>query len=110
VHGRRGRILFLSEARRRLSEAGPLLLSFFARAGASRELRMTRAVASAIRRLQGRVPVELGDTLAPNLVHVFTQSELERELAAAGLELVEYRVIGAADEATSYASAVARAA
>jgi hypothetical protein len=41
---------------------------------------------------------------------VFTRPEIESDLAAAGLELVEYRIVGAADEATSYASAVARAA
>jgi SAM-dependent methyltransferase len=109
IHGRARRIALLSEARRRLPPGGPVLLSFFARPSDGRELRMTKAAATSLRRLRGRPPAEVGDTLAPNLVHVFTRTRLAEELRAADFELAAYRVIGPADETTSYASAVVRA-
>ena len=52
--------------------------------------------------------VELGDTLAPSRVHVFTREELEGELHEAGLRSERYRVLMEADPVTSYAYAVAR--
>jgi SAM-dependent methyltransferase len=109
VHGRARRIALLREAGRRLSPGGPVLLSFFARASDGRELKMTRAAATALRRLRGHPPVDLGDTLAPNMVHVFTRARLVEEARAANLELAAYRVIAPADGVTSYAAAVVRA-
>jgi hypothetical protein len=108
VHGRARRITVLRDARRQLPAGGPLLLSFFARQADGRELRMTRAAATGLRRLRGHPPAEIGDTLAPNLVHVFTRARLEEEVRAADLEVATYRVIGPADEGTSYAAAVVR--
>ena len=108
VHRRAGRAAMLREVRRRLPRGGPVLLSFFARADESRELRLTRAIANALRG-RGRERAELGDTLAPNLVHVFTPPRLAQEIDAAGLELAAYRTIAPADEATNYACAIARA-
>jgi hypothetical protein len=110
MQGRARRIAFLSQARRRLPHGGPVLLSFFDRSRDTRELRWTAAVANRLRRLRRAEPVELGDTLAPNLVHVFTRAQVSEEVAAAGFELAAYAVIGSAADATSYASAVARVA
>ena len=111
VHGRDRRIAFLTGARRELAPGGPLLLSFFERPAHGRELRGTAALASGLRRIRGRGrgPVEPGDTLAPNRVHVFTPTLIAEEVAAAGLELVEHRVVGSADDITHYACAVVRA-
>ena len=109
VHRRARRIALLREARRALPPGGPVLLSFFARQRDGRELKLTKAAATRLRRLRGRQPPELGDTLAPNLVHVFTRPRLVEEVAAAGLELVVYQALAPADESTSYASAVVRA-
>ena len=109
IPGSDTRVRFLSEARERLPEGGPLVLSFFDTAQWSRELRWTARLANGLRRLRGAGPVELGDTLAPNLAHVFTRQSLTAELEAAGLELAFYGSVGAADEATRYACAVARA-
>src|SRR4051794_7965634 len=76
VRGRDRRVALLQEARRRLPQGGPVLLSFFARENHSRELRYTMTLANRLQGLGRRQPIELGDTLAPNLVHVFTRSQL----------------------------------
>lgn len=110
VHGRRRRQALLAAARARLPAGGPLLLSFFARARDSRELRWTAAAANALLSVLRRPPVDLGDTLAPNLVHVFSRSELERDARDAGFELLDYGVIGEAAPNTTYAAATLRAA
>jgi SAM-dependent methyltransferase len=110
LHGHERRVAFLAGARRSLAGDGPVLLSFFSRDGDSRELRWTAGIAGAIPRPGRWPPVELGDTLAPNRVHVFSRAEIEAELAAAGFALAEYRTLGRADENTTYAAAVGRAA
>lgn len=86
----------------------PVLLSFFERPAHGRELRLTLRLARTARRLRGSTPLELGDTLAPNRVHVFTRAELEDEVAEAGRRLAVYHVIGPADPRTGYAYAVVR--
>jgi hypothetical protein len=108
LHGRERRIEFLTGARGSVEAEAPVLLSFFARDGDSRELRWTAAIANAIPGAR-RPAVELGDTLAPNRVHVFSRAEIEAELSAAGFALAEYRTLGRADENTMYAAAVGRA-
>ena len=108
VHGRARRIAMLREAGRRLSAGGPVLLSFFARPSDGRELELTSTGATGLRRLRGHPHMDLGDTLAPNLVHVFTRSRLLEEVQAADLELADYKVIGRAADDTRYAAAVVR--
>jgi hypothetical protein len=109
IHGRAARMRLLAEARERLPSGGVVLLSCFEASHHGRELRGTRTVANALRRVRGgRTPVELGDTLAPNLVHVFTHAELRDEIEGAGLELAERRVVGQAHASVSYVAAVAR--
>jgi SAM-dependent methyltransferase len=110
IHGRDRRVAFLAGARHALSAGGPLLLSFFERPGSRRELEWTAAAANLIRRLLGRRLLEPGDTLAPNLVHIFSRDQLESELTAAGFELVAYELVQTIEDGTRYASAVARAA
>jgi hypothetical protein len=108
MHARQRRISFLTGAAERLPSKAPVLLSFFHRSADSRELLLTKAIADALRRARRREPVELGDTLAPNQVHVFARAQLADELAEARLDLVDYRITGRADETASYAAAVAR--
>jgi hypothetical protein len=110
VRGRAGRERLLTGARERLPSGGSVLLSFFETSIHGRELRATRAIANALRGARGRQPLELGDTLAPNLVHVFTREELAQEVAAAGLELTQHRLVGEADTSVNYGAAVARVA
>jgi hypothetical protein len=108
VRGRAARVRLLADARARLPSGGPVLLSFFETPRHGRGLRATRRIADAMRRARGRAALELGDTLAPNLVHVFTPDQLADEVAAAGLELADHRHVGEADASVSYAAAVAR--
>jgi hypothetical protein len=105
MHGRAGRVGFLTDARRQLPVGGPVLLSFFDRDGDSRELRWTRTAANALRRLRGAGALELGDTLAPNLVHIFSRAQLIEETSAAGFDLASYAIAGQADGVTRYACA-----
>lgn len=90
------------------ANGGPIVLSFFARDRPSRGLRLTTGLARALRRRLRRSGVELGDTLAPNRVHVFTREELSTEFREAGMALAAYRVFAAVDPVTSYAYAIAR--
>jgi SAM-dependent methyltransferase len=108
IHGRDRRIALLAAVAERLPHGRPVLMSFFHRQADTRELRMTRSIANGLRRLAGRERIELGETLAPNRVRIFTRAQLEAELRDAGLELIEHRVVGQADEGISYAAAVAR--
>lgn len=90
------------------ASTGAVVLSLFAREGPARDLRVTACLAHALRRRSGGGDVELGDTLAPNRVHVFTQEELTNELREAGMTLSDHRVFAAVDPVTSYAYAIAR--
>jgi hypothetical protein len=109
IRGRDRRARLLGEARRHVPAGAPVLLSFFDRAAEGRELAFTRATANVLRRARRAEPVELGDTLAPNFIHVFTRADLTAELAAAGWDLASYRVLGVADGSTRYAMASAHA-
>jgi hypothetical protein len=109
IHGRAARVRLLADAREHLPAGGVVLLSFFEAPRHGRELRGTRSIASALRRVRGRrEDVELGDTLAPNLVHVFTPAEVRDELEAAGLQEAEHRLVGQAHASVNYAAVVAR--
>lgn len=110
IHGRERRIRFLAGARAAMPTGGPLLISFFDRPEDTREVALTAAAANALRRLRGARPIELGDTLAPNLVHVFSRDQLVDEAAAVGFAVTSYEVVQAIDETTRYASAVLSAA
>ncbi len=109
VHGRKRRIALLEQARAQLAAGGLLLLSFFDAGAEGRRLRLTRALANPLRRLRRARPLETGDTLAPNLVHVFARDGLTAELSEAGFDPVTYGLVGEAEGAVRYAAAVARA-
>jgi len=102
------RVRFLSDAAATMPSGGGVLLSVFARVLHGRELQLTSRLASALRRIRGEAPIELGDTLAPNRVHVFTTAELRAEFDDAGIELESCGFVGAADSMTSYACATGR--
>lgn len=109
VHGKQRRISFLRQARERVAPGGVVLLSVFDTAVEGRELVWTHRLARALRRVRGAAGPEVGDLLAPNLVHVFTRPRLAAELDAAGLDLVELRPVGPADGTTRHTAVVARA-
>lgn len=109
VHGEESRINLLRDAYDQLRPDAPILVSFFARPSDHREARWTQAMANGLRRVRGARTVQLGDTLAPNLVHVFHRDEITDEALAAGFEVATYRLISQIDTTISYASAVLRA-
>ena len=90
IPGHVRRVSFLRQAALLLPAGAPVLLSFFTRQGDGVRLRMTVRLGNPLRRLLRREPVALGDALVPNLVHLFTRSEVASELAEAGFELVDF--------------------
>jgi hypothetical protein len=102
VRGKKRRVSMLEGLRRRIMPGGPVLLSFYVRAPAERRFRLSAAVGNVVRLFFGNERVEVGDGLAPNFVHHFTETEIKDELEAAGFELVCF-------ETSEYGHAVGRA-
>jgi len=96
------RVAFLRDAGDHLRAGAPVLLSFFVRAGDTRYFRTVERTANRLRRLRGRPPMEMGDTVRPNYLHYFTRDEVGAELADAGFDLCHF-------EAEPYGHAVGRA-
>ncbi|PRY30479.1 hypothetical protein [Pseudosporangium ferrugineum] len=88
--GRGSRMSFLAGLHAVLVPDAPVLLSFAARSAGERRPAVVAAVAGPVRRLRRRPPVELGDDLAPNFLHRFTEEELAEELTGAGYTPVDY--------------------
>ncbi len=84
------RVAFLAGLAAVLEPGAPVLLSFAGRTPGDRRPALVAAVAGAVRRIRRRPGVELGDDLAPNYLHRFTEGELAGELGAAGYRLVDY--------------------
>jgi hypothetical protein len=103
------RVEFLRGAGNAVASGGPILLSGFAQDAYGRDLRLTASLARTGRRLRREVPPELGDTLAPSRVHVFTVETLGQEVAAAGLQMESTVEVGVAHRRTSYVRALLRA-
>ena len=83
-----------------------MLVSFFEQRRGDREARVTRTLANGLRRLRGAGPVELGDTLRPNRIHVFNPAELTDEASAAGFDVVAHEVTQELEASMQYAAAV----
>jgi hypothetical protein len=83
IRGRDRRIRFLKELRKRLKAGSPILVSCFI-APRNWSRRVTAVIGNGLARLLGRDPVEVGDSMIPNYVHLFTREELARELEDAG--------------------------
>lgn len=94
VQGRARRVALLRGLRARVGAGAPILLSFFHREGSPfRHGAITRA-ANALRRLRRAEPVEPGDTLAPNFIHLFTEDEVRGEMRDGGWDPVFYSTEG----------------
>jgi hypothetical protein len=93
--GRKRRIRFLRGLAESLASGAPVLISFYTWNGRLRHLRWIHLVATTIRRVLRREPVEPGDDLAPNFIHHFTAQQVEQELREGGYELCEFREHGA---------------
>lgn len=86
--GREVRLRFLSGAATHLAPGGMVLVSAWLRPEGDAYVRWVRWIGTAVRRLRGAPPLELGDGLASNFVHRFTLDELLDEVRRAGLEPV----------------------
>ncbi|MGH8930824.1 MAG: SAM-dependent methyltransferase [Egibacteraceae bacterium] len=102
IQGRAHRVEYLQGARACLPEGAPILVSFFARGGTPISLRIVAVVGSALRKVRGQPPVEMGDALQRNYVHYFTRAEIVDELAEGGFALEFY-------DTKDYGVAIARA-
>lgn len=87
VPGRHRRVALLRSLREKVEPGTPLLCSFYVRRPGEAAFVITAAVGNVFRRILGREPVELGDYLDPNFVHMFIESEVATEFAAGGFEL-----------------------
>lgn len=91
IQGKERRISLLKNMRVKVSPQSPLLVSFFSRKPDERRFRVTAAVANVLRCILRRNYIELGDSLAPNYVHCFTEAEISEELRQGGFELIFFK-------------------
>jgi hypothetical protein len=99
VPGRHRRIALLRSLREKVEPGTPILCSFYVRRAGETRFAITTRVGNALRRILRREPVELGDYLDPNFVHMFTEDQVRAEFEAAGFELRSF-------SATPYGHAV----
>lgn len=102
------RTCVLRSAAATAGSGGAVILSAFARPAHGRDLAMTLGVSRRLRQARKLRTLELGDTLAPNLVHVFTPDQIEAELGAGGIDMTSCRVVAQADDVTQYICAAGR--
>ena len=90
IQGSARRAEFLRTVRSQIADEANILLSFFTRSSDSWQLRNIASIGNIVRFLLSRDSLAVGDSLAPNYVHYFTESELTKELDDAGFELLYY--------------------
>jgi hypothetical protein len=90
IQGREKRILLLKKLRKVIQAGSPILISFFVRSKSSTYFKLVCFFGNIIRFLFRQDRLEMGDNLAPNYVHHFTQEEIELELQASGFKLALY--------------------
>jgi len=96
ISGRDRRIAYLNALASQMREGAPLLISYALRQpgrGGKLDERINR-IASTIRRLTDRDPLETGDTLDGNVRHRFTEAEVHNELKQAGFDGVHFGTEG----------------
>lgn len=90
IQGRATRVRFLRELRKLARPGAPLVVSFFYRDGSPFRHALIARLGTLLRRARGDEPVEEGDALAPNYVHLFHEDEVRAELREGGWEPVFY--------------------
>jgi hypothetical protein len=90
VPGRHRRVALLKSLRAKVEPGAPILLSFYVQGPGEATFRITTFVGNVWRRLLRREPVELGDYLDPNFVHMFTEAQVAVELTEGGFELQSF--------------------
>jgi hypothetical protein len=87
VPGVHRRVALLRALRAKVEPGTPILCSFYVRRPGEAAFTIATFVGNTFGRLLGREPVELGDYLDPNFVHMFTEDEIAAEFEAGGFEL-----------------------
>ncbi len=91
IEGRKNRVAMLRSFAASMKADAPILLSFFVRSSShGYRHHVVRFIANIFRLLTRRTCAEVGDDLAPNFVHKFTEAEIKAEMNAAGFELEFY--------------------
>ena len=90
IQGRKHRIEFLKNMRKKTKYNAPILLSFFCHYQLRKYHYLIANIGNLFRVIFGRERIEPGDSLVPNYVHIFTKEEIAYELNEAGFELTEY--------------------
>ena len=90
IQGADRRSDFLEAVRSQIGNEANILLSFFTRNGDSWQMKNIASIGNIIRFMLRRERLEIGDSLAPNYVHYFTEAELSEEMDRAGFELLYY--------------------
>jgi hypothetical protein len=94
IAGRPARVRLLRDLASHLRKGGPLLVSLQTRPADPSAQRMFRWICAAARTIRAirrsHAPVELGDNIHGCFAHRFTRTEIETEVAAAGLRLVHF--------------------
>ncbi len=89
VPSRRARVALLAAASAATGGTGPVALSYFEMTQPLHRFRAARRVAAPLRALRRAEPVLLGDALSPNYVHCFSGRQVDDEVTAAGLAVIE---------------------
>lgn len=90
IRGRARRVAFLRGAAQALPAGAPILLSFFARSGASRHMRVAVAVGNLFRPILHGERLVIGDVYRNVVAHFFDREEIAENLDAAGFDLVAF--------------------
>lgn len=90
IQGKSKRINLLKEIKEKINPNSPILLSFYYHKKNNRYDYIITQIGNSIRWLLRRDFLDVGDDLASNYVHYFTQTQIEEELKEASFKLVMY--------------------
>lgn len=90
IQGKERRVAFLRQMHSRAQPNAPILLSFFSLENYPRRYTLIFKIANLVRGILNRERIDLGDDLAPNYVHFFTEDQIKNELEEGGFGLRFY--------------------
>jgi len=88
--GKKRRLSFLTGLYPFLHEKTPLMISFIGTKTKSRKDKIIKNVSNFFRIFSWKDKTELGDRLAPDFIHYFTEEEIKSELIQSGYKVIEH--------------------